>query len=71
MCARCVPNARLISAKIRWILPKTIKESVDLPDFIKKSVPDLQILCTFQATYKGLRLTCSEFNGAFLIHSTI
>ena len=39
--------ARLISAKNLWILPKTIKESVDLPDFIKESVSQTQILCTF------------------------
>ena len=39
--------ARLISAKNLWILPKTIKESVDLPDFVKKSVAQIQILCTF------------------------
>ena len=40
-------TARLISAKNLWILPKTIKESVDLPDFIKESVSQTQILCTF------------------------
>ena len=39
--------ARLISAKNRWILPKSIKESVDLPDFVKESVAQIQILCTF------------------------
>ena len=39
--------ARLISAKNLWILPKTIKESVDLPDFVKESVSEIQILCTF------------------------
>ena len=39
----------LISAKNRWILPKSIKESVDLPDFCKESVTQIQILCTFQA----------------------
>ena len=42
-------GARLISSKIRWILPKSIKETVDLPDFCKESVPQIQILCTFQA----------------------
>ena len=42
-------GARLISSKIRWILPKSIKETVDLPDFVKESVPQIQILCTFQA----------------------
>ena len=42
-------GTRLISAKIRWILPKNIKDSVDLPDFVKESVPQIQILCTFQA----------------------
>ena len=41
------PAARLISTKNLWILPKTIKESVDLPDFIKESVSQTQILCTF------------------------
>jgi hypothetical protein len=40
-------TTRLISAKNLWILPKTIKESVDLPNFVKESVSDLQILCTF------------------------
>ena len=42
-------QARLISAKNLWILPKCIKDSVDLPDFVKESVPQIQILCTFQA----------------------
>lgn len=37
-------NARLKSEKIRWILPKFGKESVDLPDFVKDSVAVLQIL---------------------------
>jgi hypothetical protein len=40
-------TTRLISAKNLWILPKTIKESVDLPDFVKESVTQIQILCTF------------------------
>ena len=40
---------RLISLKNRWILPKNVKETVDLPDFCKESVPQIQILCTFQA----------------------
>jgi len=30
-------------------LPKSVKESVDLPDFVKESVFKIQILCTFQA----------------------
>jgi len=30
-------------------LPKIAKESVDLPDFAKESVAQIQILCTFQA----------------------
>jgi len=30
-------------------LPKNAKESVDLPDFVKESVAQTQILCTFQA----------------------
>ena len=46
------PSGRLISAKNRWILPKTIKESVDLPDFVKESVSQTQILCTFQAGFE-------------------
>ena len=37
-------NARLKSEKIRYILPKLGKESVDLPDFAKDSVAVLQIL---------------------------
>ena len=37
-------NARLKSEKIRYILPKLGKESVDLPDFVKDSVAVLQIL---------------------------
>ena len=41
------PNARLKSEKIRWMLPKFGKESVDLPDFVKDSVAVLQILLTF------------------------
>ena len=40
-------NARLKSEKILWILPKFVKESVDLPDFVKDSVAVLQILLTF------------------------
>ena len=47
-----VPSVRLISAKNLWILPKTIKESVDLPDFAKESVAQIQILCTFQAGFE-------------------
>jgi len=30
-------------------LPKNAKETVDLPDFAKESVSQIQILCTFQA----------------------
>lgn len=41
------PNACLKSEKIRYILPKLGKESVDLPDFVKDSVAILQILLTF------------------------
>ena len=37
-------DARLKSEKIRYILPKLGKESVDLPDFVKDSVAVLQIL---------------------------
>ena len=47
--------ARLISAKNRWILPKSIKESVDLPDFVKESVTQIQILYTFQAGFEKAR----------------
>jgi len=37
-------------------LPKNAKESVDLPDFVKESVAQIQILCTFQArAAKGRR----------------
>jgi len=37
-------------------LPKITKESVYLPDFVKESVPQIQILCTFQArAAKGRR----------------
>ena len=50
--ARRATTARLISAKNLWILPKTIKESVDLPDFVKESVSEIQILCTFQARFE-------------------
>ena len=45
------PDVRLISSKNLWILPKCIKDSVDLPDFVKESVPQIQILCTFQADF--------------------
>jgi len=34
-------------------LPKSIKDSVDLPDFIKESVSKIQNLCTFQARFSG------------------
>ena len=37
-------DGRLKSEKIRYILPKLRKESVDLPDFAKDSVAILQIL---------------------------
>jgi len=38
-------------------LPKIAKESVDLPDFAKESVAQIQILCTFQArAAKGRRV---------------
>ena len=30
-------------------MPKNVKETVDLPDFVKESVFKIQILCTFQA----------------------
>ena len=40
-------DARLKSEKIRYILPKLGKESVDLPDFVEDSVAILQILLTF------------------------
>ena len=41
---KALGNARLKSEKIRWMLPKFGKESVDLPDFVKDSVAVLQIL---------------------------
>jgi len=31
------------------MLPENVKESVDLPDFAKESVTQMQILYTFQA----------------------
>jgi len=34
-------------------LPENIKESVDLPDFLKESVSKIQNLCTFQARFLG------------------
>ncbi|MBS6730267.1 MAG: hypothetical protein KH221_00865 [Atopobium sp.] len=38
-------------------MPKIAKESVDLPDFAKESVAQIQILCTFQArAAKGRRV---------------
>ena len=37
-------DVRLKSEKIRWMLPKFGKESVNLPDFVKDSVAVLQIL---------------------------
>ena len=40
-------NPSLKSEKIRWMLPKFGKESVDLPDFVKDSVAVLQNLLTF------------------------
>ena len=46
------PSVRLISAKNLLILPESIKESVDLPDFAKESVAQIQILCTFQAGFE-------------------
>ncbi len=56
------PRGRLISAKNRWILPKGIKDSVDLPDFVKESVAQIQILCTFQAGFEVWRvLKCGGF----------
>jgi len=59
--ARRALGSRLISAKNLWILPKSIKESVDLPDFIKESVAQIQILCTFQADFETyLRLPFHE-----------
>ena len=45
------PNVCLKSEKIRYILPKLGKESVDLPDFVKDSVAILQILLTFWAIF--------------------
>jgi len=33
-------------------LPENVKETVDLPDFAKESVAQIQILCTFQAGFE-------------------
>ena len=43
------PAARLISSKNLYILPIKVKETVELPDFVKESVSQTQILYTFQA----------------------
>ena len=45
------------NVKNLWFLPGFIKESVDLPDLRKDSVPILQILCTFQATHDYSKCT--------------
>jgi len=44
-------------------LPENIKESVDLPDFDKESVPQIQILCTFQADFSRRN---SDFKVGFM-----
>ena len=41
-------------------MPKNAKESVDLPDFVKESVAQIQILCTFQARAAKSRRTWRE-----------
>jgi len=41
-------------------LPKNVKETVDLPDFVKESVAQIQILCTFQARAAKSRRTWRE-----------
>jgi len=41
-------------------LPKNAKETVDLPDFVKESVAQIQILCTFQARAAKSRRTWRE-----------
>ena len=38
------PSVRMISAKNLQILPKNVKESVDLPDFAKESVAQILLL---------------------------
>ena len=35
-------------------MPKSIKDSVDLPDFVKESVAQIQILCIFQADFRDV-----------------
>jgi len=45
-------------------LPKNAKETVDLPDFIKESVPQIQILCTFQARVAHLPRNPRRSHGA-------
>ena len=44
-------------------MPENIKESVDLPDFDKESVPQIQILCTFQADFSRRN---SDFKVGFM-----
>ncbi|MBF0922274.1 MAG: hypothetical protein HXK49_04625 [Atopobium sp.] len=46
-------------------MPENIKESVDLPDFIKESVSQIQILCTFQAEFSGRDLESGVVAGGF------
>ncbi|MBS6385955.1 MAG: hypothetical protein KH394_02545 [Atopobium sp.] len=41
-------------------MPKNVKETVDLPDFVKESVAQIQILCTFQARAAKSRRTWRE-----------
>ena len=44
-----VTTLSFVVALAMRIQAENIKESVDLPDFAKESVPQIQILCTFQA----------------------
>ena len=62
------PSRRLISVKNRWILPENAKETVDLPDFVKESVAQIQILCTFQADVE-LKVAFHERSSWSLIFS--
>ena len=43
---------------------------MDLPDFIKESVSQIQILCTFQAEFSGRdlesRVVADGFTGTFM-----
>ena len=44
-----VTTLSFVVALAMRIQGQNVKESVDLPDFVKESVAQIQILCTFQA----------------------